>query len=74
MTLVIQRPDAAGTQRPNGLVVSCEMDQGTATLCTQSLSFLLEQFMAMQGLSVSDLGPAYAEIGSFESQHVPSTH
>lgn len=72
ITLAIQRPGAATIQRPNGLYVTCELDQATATLCTQSLAFLLEQFMTMQGLDTKDLGPAYAQIDTFVSQHVRS--
>lgn len=68
--LTIQRPDAATIQRPNGLYVGCELDEGTATLCSQSLPYLLDQFMAIQGLDTSGLGPAYAEIATFEAQYL----
>jgi len=70
ITLTIQRPDAASIQRPNGLYVSCELDEGTATLCSQSLPYFLEEFMAVQGLDTSGLGPAYAEIQAFEGQNL----
>lgn len=72
ITLIIDRPDAVSTQKPNGLTVECALDQGTATLCSQSLPFVLEQFMIMQGLGTDDLGPAYTAIENFEAQYPPA--